>query len=135
MCVGRLSIIDSDNGSSPGRRQAIIWTNAGILLIRPLGTNFSEILVAILTFSLKKMSLKVSSAKRRPFCLGLNVLIILWRRGGQILAIMDAIMTSYTLAIRVLSTNMICYRSRSYKSPPVQIRAWANNEANQYPAC
>ena len=56
------------------RRQAIIWTNAGILLIGPLGTNFSEILIEILTFSFKKMRLKVLSAKRRPFCLGLNVL-------------------------------------------------------------
>ena len=37
-------IIGSDNGLSPGRRQAIIWTNAGILLIGPLGINFSEIL-------------------------------------------------------------------------------------------
>ena len=46
-----------------------------MLLIGPLGTNFSEILVEILTFSFKKMSLKVSSAKWRPFCLGLNVLI------------------------------------------------------------
>ena len=33
-----------DNGLSPGRRQAIIWTNVGISLIGPLGTNFSEIL-------------------------------------------------------------------------------------------
>ena len=49
-------------------------TNAGILLIGPLRTNFSEILIEILTFSFKKMRLKVSSAKRRPFCLGLNVL-------------------------------------------------------------
>ena len=40
-CVGKLTIIGSDNGLSPGRRQAIIWTNAGILLIKPLGTNFS----------------------------------------------------------------------------------------------
>ena len=31
-------IIGSDNGLSPVRRQAIIWTNAGILLIGPLGT-------------------------------------------------------------------------------------------------
>ena len=31
-----LTIIDSDNGLSPGRRQAIIWTNAGILFISPL---------------------------------------------------------------------------------------------------
>ena len=38
------AIIGSDNGLSPGRHQAIIWTNTGILLIRPLGTNFSEIL-------------------------------------------------------------------------------------------
>ena len=34
-----------------GRRQAIIWTNAGILLIGPLGTNFSEILIEIHIFS------------------------------------------------------------------------------------
>ena len=72
--VSKLTIIGSDNGLSPGRRQAIIWTNAGILLIRPLGTNFNEMLVAILTFSFMKMRLKVSSAKWRPFCLGLNVL-------------------------------------------------------------
>ena len=42
MCVGKLIIIGSDNGLSPSRRQAIIWTNPGILLIRPLETNFSE---------------------------------------------------------------------------------------------
>ena len=74
ICVSRLTIIGSDNGLSPDRRQAIIWTNAGLLLIGPLGTNFSEILIEILTFSFKKMRLKVSSAKRRPFCLGRNVL-------------------------------------------------------------
>ena len=45
-----------------------------VLLIGPLGTNFSEILIEILTFSFKKIRLKVSSAKRWPFCLGLNVL-------------------------------------------------------------
>ena len=75
ICVIDLTSIGSDNGLSPGRRQAIIRANAGILLIRPLGTIFSEFLVEILIFSLKKMRLKVSSAKRRPFCLGLNVLI------------------------------------------------------------
>ena len=47
ICVSKLTIIAYDNGLSPGRRQAIIWTNAGILLIRPLGTNFSEILIEI----------------------------------------------------------------------------------------
>ena len=70
ICVGKLTIIGSDNGLSPERRQAIIWTNAGILLIGPLGTNFSEILIEIQTFSLK-----MSSAKCCSFCLGLNVLI------------------------------------------------------------
>ena len=74
VCVGKLTIIGSDNGLSPGRRQTIIWTNAGILLIGPLGTNFSEIVVGIQTFSFKKIHLKMSSAKWRPFCLGLNVL-------------------------------------------------------------
>ena len=74
ICVSKLTIIGSDNGLSLDRRQAIIWTNTGLLLIGPLGTNFSEILIKILTFSFKKMRLKVSSAKRRPFCLGLNVL-------------------------------------------------------------
>ena len=74
ICVGKLTNIDSDNGLSPGRRQAIIWTNAGILLLGPLGTNFSEFLIVIHTFSFNKMHLKMSSAKWRPFCLGLNVL-------------------------------------------------------------
>ena len=74
ICVGNLTIIGPDNGLSPGRRQAIIWTNAEILLIGTLGTNFSEILIEIYTFSFKKMHLKMSSAKWRPFCLGLNVL-------------------------------------------------------------
>ena len=45
ICVDNLTIIGSDNGLSPDRRQAIIWTNAGILLIGPLGTNLSEILI------------------------------------------------------------------------------------------
>ena len=75
ICVGKLTIIGSNNGLSPGRRQAIIWTNAGKLLIRPLGTNCSEILIGIKTFSFKKMYLQMSSAKWRPFYLSLNVLM------------------------------------------------------------
>ena len=74
ICVGNLTIIGSDNGLSPVRRQAIIWTNAGILLIRTLGTNFSEILGKINPFSVEKMYLKMSSAKGRLFSLGLNEL-------------------------------------------------------------
>ena len=74
ICIGKLTIIGSDNGLSPGRRQAIIWTNAGILLTGTLGTNFSEILIGIQTFSFRKMHLKILSAKWRPFCLDLNEL-------------------------------------------------------------
>ena len=84
ICVSIVSITGSDNGLSPDRRQAIIWTNVGILLIRPLGTNFSEILIEIQIFSYKKMNLKMSSAKWWSFCLSLNVLmnsvvIIIWK--------------------------------------------------------
>ena len=53
---------------------AIIWTNAGILLIEPFRSNFREILIEIQTFSFRKYRLNVSSAKWRPFCLGLNEL-------------------------------------------------------------
>ena len=74
ICVSEIIIIGSDNGLSPGRHQAIIWTNAGILLIRTLGTNFSEILCEIHSFSFSKMHLKMSSAKWRLFGLGLNEL-------------------------------------------------------------
>ena len=74
ICVIKLTIIGSDNGLSPGRRQAIIWTNDGILLIGALEINFSEISVKIQTFSFWKNHLKVSSAKWRPFCLDLNEL-------------------------------------------------------------
>ena len=58
------------------QRQAIIWTNTGILLIWPSRTNFNEMLIEIHTFSFKEMHAKMPSAKRRPSCLGLNVLII-----------------------------------------------------------
>ena len=75
ICVGKLIIIGSDNGLSPGRHQAIIWTNAALLSIGPLRTYFSENLFKIQQFLLKKLHVKMSSAKWRPSCLGLHVLI------------------------------------------------------------
>ena len=75
ICVSKVTIIVSDNGLSPGRRQAIIWNNAGILLTGPLGTNFTGILIEIHTFSFKKMHLNMSSGKWPPFCLSLNVFL------------------------------------------------------------
>ena len=74
ICVRKLTIIASDNGLSPGRREAIIWNNARILSIGLLGTNFSQILNEILIFFFKKMRLKMSSAKSRLLRLGLNEL-------------------------------------------------------------
>ena len=50
ICVSKSTTIGSDNSLSPDRHQAIIWTNIGILLIGPLGTNFSEILIEIYTW-------------------------------------------------------------------------------------
>ena len=76
ICVGNLAITGSDNGLSPCRRQASIWTNAGILLIGPLGIHSSEILIEINIFSFNKMHLKMSSAKWRVFLVGLNVLTV-----------------------------------------------------------
>ena len=70
ICVSTLSIIGSDNGLSPCRRQAIIWTNAGILLIWHLVTNCSEILIEIDSFSFKKMHLKMLW---RPSCLASKI--------------------------------------------------------------
>ena len=75
ICVSKLTVIDSDNGLSPSRRQAIIWTNAGILLIGSLVMDFSDILIKIHIFPLKKMQMKMSSGYWRPFCLGLNMLM------------------------------------------------------------
>ena len=68
--------IESDNGLPPVRQQAIIETNAGLLIIRPLGRNLCEILIKkSKTISFKKIHLKMSSAKCRPFPLDLDMLI------------------------------------------------------------
>ena len=50
ICIGNLTIIGSHNGLLLGQRHAIIWTNAGILLLRPLGTNLREILIKTYIF-------------------------------------------------------------------------------------
>ena len=71
MYVRKLTIIGLDNGLSPGRRQAFIWTNDRILLTGTLGTNFSEILAKFIYFYFKN---SFENAKSRPFCLRLNML-------------------------------------------------------------
>ena len=89
ICLSRLAIFGSDNGLLPSWRQAIIWTNAGILLIWPLGTNFSEILIEIYIFFFMNIHLKLSSGIWWPFCLGLNEL----KESGRILH-MSQLLTS-----------------------------------------
>ena len=66
-CIDNVTIIGLDNGMSPGRHLIIIRTNAGIVLIGPLGRNFSETLIGIHKFSFMKRHLKLSSAKWHHF--------------------------------------------------------------------
>ena len=73
ICVSKLTIIGSDNGLSPGRRQAIIWSNAGILLIGPFGTNFRDILIEIHIYFFREDALEIVVRKlvtilSRPQC-------------------------------------------------------------------
>ena len=111
ICISKLTIISSDNGLSPGGHQAIIWTNAGILLIGPLGTNFSGIFIKIHTFSFKKMRFKMSSGKWRPFCLGLNVLT--W--------------VSKYIHMKMYAITHPCPNSMTVQPNIVESRAWLSN--------
>ena len=128
--VSKLSIIGSDNGSSPGRRQAIIWTNTGIRLIGHLG-NITEILIEFHAFLFKKMHLKMLSGKWRPFCLGLNVLIRvvskeLWQNKGcehthhinQLINAKGCIYLSATKAIYVTESGLLPVQCQA------NIRGW-----------
>ena len=71
--VSELTIIGSANDLSPEWCQAIIETNVGILLTAHIGANFNAISIAILTFSFKKIYLKMSSGKWQPSGLSLDV--------------------------------------------------------------
>ena len=114
-CVSKLNVIGSDNGLSPGRRQAINWTNAGILLIGPLGIKFSEIIIEIHAFSFKKMHLKLSSAKRRPFCLGLNVLMEVILIQGDSLMIAPWHCQSYITSLTYWGRNKMADNLQVFK--------------------
>ena len=105
ICVSKLITIGSDNGLSPGRRQAIIWTSAGILLIGPLRIIFSECLIEIPTFSFRKMHLKMSSGKWQSFCLGLNVLMNLVISGSDKACWVVAPLCKSVMAYRILGTK------------------------------
>ena len=76
ICVSKPTTIGSDNGLSPGRRQAIIWSNAGILLIGTEGRNLSEILIEIHIFSLKNafenIVWEMAAILSRPQCVNMK---------------------------------------------------------------
>ena len=78
ICISNLTTFGSDNGLSPGRRQANIWTNAAILLIWTLGTNLSELLIKTITFSLKNafehvVCFETAAILPRPQCVKIYV--------------------------------------------------------------
>ena len=70
--VRKLTTIGQDNGLSPGPCQSIILTDALILIIRPLGTNISEIVIGMQTFSFKGNAFEnvdeMASFLSRPQC-------------------------------------------------------------------
>ena len=103
------TIIGSDNRLSPGRRQAIIWTNSGILLIGLFGTNFSDSLTGIQIFSLNKLHLKTSSAKWRLFCLGLHELTH-WGR-DKMAAISQTTFSNGISRMKICEFRLIFHRS------------------------
>ena len=129
MCVSKLTIFGSDNGLLRGRRQAIIGNNGGILLIGPLGTNFSEIWMEIQIFSLKKMCLKMSYAKCFPFRLGLNVLLswlqwyieFLKSRGILLIGPLGTNFSEIWMEIQIFSLKKMCLKMSSAKCVPFRL--------------
>ena len=63
--VSKLTITVSDNGLSPDRHQAIIWSNAGILLIGPLGITMNFQLKFIY-YPLENVIWKMEAIMSRP---------------------------------------------------------------------
>ena len=118
ICFDNLTIIGSDNGLLLGRCQTIMWTNAGILLIGTLGSNFNEILIEIHTFSFKKMHLK-RSVKWRPFCLDLNML----RQWQNVCKFADDI-------FRFIFLNVICILYCDSKYPRIYSQGFNFNSNN-----
>ena len=124
ICMESIGIIGSDNGLSPDQHQAIIWTNVGILFIWPLGTNFSEILIKIDTFSFRKIHSKMS-AKWLPFCHGLHVLTVNkhFNQDGKILQLSKC--KVYSMAIY----EYICYVTGS---PSDNLNQWKQIKPRQF---
>ena len=73
ICASQFTINGSDNGLSPGRHQAIIWTNAGILLIWTLRKKLQRNLnrnqyIFIQETAFEKVVWKMAAILSRPQC-------------------------------------------------------------------
>ena len=81
VCVSKLTIIGSDNGLAPGRRQTIIWTNDGILLIGPLGKKIQwkfnrNSNIFIQENAIESVICKMAAIFSRPQCV--NTIVASW---------------------------------------------------------
>ena len=130
ICVGKKIIIGSDKGLPPDWRQAIIWANAGLLSMEPLRTYFIENLIKIQPFSLKKMHVKMLSAKWHPSCLGLNVLT---RRPLEDVVVMLCVISEHMLwAFLVKLHRWKQQNIFNVKSKLVQVMTWCCQGPSHY---
>ena len=121
ICVGKLIIIGSYSCLPPARCQAITWTIDEILLIRPFGTNCSEILIGNKTFFFMKMHLNMF-AKWRPFCLGLSVLRPLFNYRYSLYHRRHTFIMGIRMLCMILKRPSICPYSEYFKCPKLARR-------------
>ena len=130
ICISKIIIISSDYGLSPSRHQAIFWTNAVILSILPLATNFSEMLIKIYSFLFEKMHVKMLSAKIQPFCLGYNVL----KKKLHKLACLFIDWNSHEYLYFYLQWDSVFYQPLLNVSPSLGKGTWLHaNDNSQWP--
>ena len=80
ICVGKLTIIGSDNGLSPGRRQAIIWTKcwniANLTLMNKFQWYFYQnSIIFIPENELENVVCEMASILSRPQCVNNSVAV------------------------------------------------------------
>ena len=115
ICVSKLTIIGSNNGLSPGWHRAIIWTNGGILLIWPSGTNFNEMVIEIHPVSFTKCIWKSCLWNDGHFCLSLNVLRRTWMwRVNKTPMKLNYSVPIFSPYFRIIKIWVTCWISSSY---------------------
>ena len=88
ICISKVTVIGPDIGLSPERRQAILWTNAGILFIGTLGTKIQWNLkqnsyIFILENAFENVICEIAGILSRSQCVNLSIRWVL-RDGGKI---------------------------------------------------